>query len=176
MQFLRKLFYIVLVPFLLATTYVHASDTTTQRVKKIDLNTTDGEVIEINVTQKGFIFDKYKGKAVLLDFFGPMCPPCLLEIPHLIKMQEENKDKFQIVGVQVQLQMSDKELNDFKKEHGINYPVVNLNYAWDIVSFIKANTGWGGQIPYMLLFDKTGDLKKQYIGMTPDKDILKYVK
>jgi len=176
MQFLRKIFYIMLIPFLLTTVFVHAADTKTQGVKKIDLNTTDGEIIEINVTKKSFIFDKYKGKAVLLDFFGPMCPPCLLEIPHLTKMQKENKEKFQIIGIQVQMQMTNKELNDFKKEHGINYPVVNLDYAWDIVTFIKAHTGWGGQIPYMLLFDKDGNFKKQYIGMTPNEDILQYVK
>ncbi len=176
MRFLRKLFYIALIPFLLSGASLYAADTKTQKVKKIDLNTTDGELIEINVTKKGFIFDKYKGKTVLLDFFGPMCPPCLIEIPHLIKMQEENKDKFQIIGVQVQVQMTNKELNNFKKENKINYPLINLDYAWDIVSFIKANTGWGGQIPYMLLFDKSGDLKQQYIGMTPNKNILKYIK
>ena len=145
-------------------------------VQTIDLNTTAGEMVHINVNKNGFLFDKYKGKTVLLDLFGPMCPHCLLEIPHLIEMQKEHKDKLQIIGVQVQMQMTDDELKAFMKEKGINYPVVNLNNAWDLVSFIRANTGWGGQIPYMLVFDKTGDLKKQFIGMVPNKKILKYVK
>ena len=145
-------------------------------VQSIDLNTTSGEMVHINISKNGFLFDKYKGKAVLLDFFGPMCPPCLLEIPHLIEMQKENKDKLQIIGVQVQMQMTDDELKDFMKNKGINYPVVNLNNAWDLVAFIRANTGWGGQIPYMLVFDKKGDLRKQFIGMTPNHKILKYIK
>jgi len=145
-------------------------------VQSIELNTTNGEPIHITVTEEGFIFDKYKGKAVLLDFFGPFCPPCLLEIPHLIEMQKENKDKLQIVGVQVQTQMSNEELNAFIKEKGINYPVVNLDYAWDLVSFVRANTGWKGQIPYMLIFDKKGNLRRQFIGMVNNSTILKYVK
>jgi thiol-disulfide isomerase/thioredoxin len=145
-------------------------------VQSIELNTTKGEPIHITVTEDGFLFDKYKGKAVLLDFFGPFCPPCLLEIPHLIEMQKENKDKLQIIGVQVQTQMSNDELNAFVKEKGINYPVVNLDYAWDLVSFIRANTGWKGQIPYMLVFDKKGNLRRQFIGMVKNTTILKYIK
>ncbi len=147
-----------------------------QEVQNIELNTTTGQPVTITVTQNGFLFDKFKGKAVLLDFFGPYCPPCLLEIPHLIEMQKENKDKLQIIGVQVQTQMSNDDLNAFIKEKGINYPVVNLDYAWDLVSFVRANTGWKGQIPYMMVFDKEGNIKRQFIGMVPNETILKYIK
>ncbi len=146
------------------------------KVQYIELNTTNGKEIIITVTENGFLFDKFQGKAVLLDFFGPYCPPCLLEIPHLIEMQKENRDKLQIIGVQVQTQMSNADLNAFIKEKGINYPVVNLDYAWDLVSFVRANTGWKGQIPYMLIFDKTGNLRRQFIGMVSNSTILQYVK
>ncbi len=158
--------------FLLTTVYAKNS----QDVQNIELNTTKGKTVAITVTQNGFLFDKFKGKAVLLDFFGPYCPPCLLEIPHLIEMQKANKDKLQIIGIQVQTQMSNDDLNAFIKEKGINYPVVNLDYAWDLVSFVRANTGWKGQIPYMMVFDKKGNIKRQFIGMVPNETILKYIK
>ncbi len=145
-------------------------------LQTIDLNTTTGQPIKITVTKNGFLFDTVKGKAVLLDFFGPHCPPCLIEIPHLIELQKENKKNLQIIGVQVQMQMSNDDLNAFIKEKGINYPVVNLDYAWDLVSFVRANTGWQGQIPYMMVFDKDGNIKRQFIGMVPNKTILKYIK
>ncbi len=145
-------------------------------IQTIDLNTTTGQPIKITVTKNGFAFDTVKGKAVLLDFFGPHCPPCLIEIPHLVEMQKAHQKDLQIIGVQVQSQMSNDELNAFIKEKGINYPVVNLDYAWDLVSFVRANTGWQGQIPYMMVFDKQGNLKRQFIGMVPNEKILRYIK
>jgi thiol-disulfide isomerase/thioredoxin len=172
-QFIKTGFTVIILGAFLFTS-ANAKDEL--EVQNIELNTTNGKLINITVTKNGFIFDRYKGKAVLLDFFGPYCPPCLLEIPHLIEMQKQNQDKLQIIGVQVQTQMSNDELNAFIKEKGINYPVVNLDYAWDLVSFVRANTGWKGQIPYMLIFDKTGNLRRQFIGMVNNKTILKYVK
>jgi len=128
--------------------------------------TIDGSVVDIKVTESGFDFAQYKGKAVLLDFFGPHCPPCLAEMPHLIELQKKNKDKLVILGVQVQKQMSADELKSFMKKKGINYPMINLDKAIELVQFIQTNTDWGGQIPYMLLFNKEGKLVRTYMGMT----------
>lgn len=41
----------------------------------------------------------YKGKAVLLNFWAPWCPPCRLEIPWLQKLQNENHGDLVVVGV-----------------------------------------------------------------------------
>ena len=177
MNIFKQVFKTGFVSLLLGAFFVTAVQAKeTQELQSIELNTTTGQAVTITVTQNGFLFDKFKGKAVLLDFFGPYCPPCLLEIPHLIEMQKKNKDELQIIGIQVQTQMSNKDLNAFIKEKGINYPVINLDYAWDLVSFVRANTGWKGQIPYMMVFDKKGNIKKQFIGMVPNETILKYIK
>ena len=176
MKILKQLCKTGLAALLISAFAVNSLSAKEQEVQTIELNTTKGMPVNITVTQNGFLFDKFKGKAVLLDFFGPHCPPCLLEIPHLIEMQEKHKDTLQIIGVQVQMKMTNEELNTFIKEKGINYPVVNLDYAWDLVSFVRANTGWKGQIPYMLIFDKEGNLKRQFIGMVENSEILKYAK
>lgn len=173
---LLKMTLAVLITGAFVGTAALAEEKTDNSVQKIELQTTTGEKITIAVNKNGFVFDKYKGKPVVLDFFGPHCPPCLIEIPHMIQMQKENKDKVQIIGVQVQMQMSDDELNAFIKKEGINYPVVNLDYAWDLVAFVRANTGWKGQIPYKMVFDKNGVLKRQFIGMTPIETLLEYTK
>ncbi len=39
-----------------------------------------------------------KGKVVVLDFWATYCKPCLEEIPHLVKLQNENAD-LKIVGL-----------------------------------------------------------------------------
>ncbi len=177
MHLFKTLLKLSLSIFMLGTLLTTAASAKESPTQTMELNTTTGEVIKLTITKDGFIFDKYKGqKAVVLDFFGPHCPPCLMEIPHLIEMQKENNDTLQIIGVQVQMQMSNDELNAFIKEKGINYPVVNLDYAWDLVGFARANTGWQGQIPYMMVFDKNGNIKRQFIGMVPNETILKYAK
>ena len=41
----------------------------------------------------------YAGKAVVLNFWAPWCPPCKLEIPWLEKLQKANRGRLVVVGV-----------------------------------------------------------------------------
>ena len=41
----------------------------------------------------------YLGKAILLNFWAPWCPPCRLEIPWLEKLQHQNRGSLVVVGV-----------------------------------------------------------------------------
>lgn len=42
-----------------------------------------------------------QGKAVLINFWGPWCPPCLMEFPELLKLREKFVDEsgFQFVSI-----------------------------------------------------------------------------
>lgn len=48
---------------------------------------------------ENFDLTNYKGKYVLLDFWGSWCAPCINEIPKLKKLQSEFKDKLVVVGM-----------------------------------------------------------------------------
>jgi len=171
---MKKLGFILLAFALIFTSVMDAKDNKKPSNEMI-LKTYDGKTVDINITTEGFKFSQYKGKTVLMTFFGPMCPPCIIEMPHLIELQKEHGDKLQIVAIQVQMPMENKELASFVKKNHINYPVVNLNDAWDIVSFVKANTNWGGQIPFMMVFDKEGRLKNSYMGVVSNEKLLSNV-
>jgi len=41
----------------------------------------------------------YRGKAVVLNFWAPWCPPCRVEIPWLQKLQNEDRGNLVVVGV-----------------------------------------------------------------------------
>ena len=164
---MKKLGFIAFVLTLIFVSTIHAKSS-----NEMSLTTTAGKIININITQNGFEFKQYPGKTVLMNFFGPMCPPCIIELPHLIELQKLHKDELQIIAVQVQMPMEQKEIKDFVKTNNVNYPVINLNDAWDIVSFVKANTNWGGQIPFMMMFDKKGHLKNQYMGVVANEKLL----
>ncbi len=133
----------------------------------------DGTVLELDITDGGFTFPQYPGKTVMLNFFGPMCPPCMIKMPHLNELQNSSSKDIQIISIQVQLDMSDEELGDFIKTNKIKHPVVNLNNAWDIVTFVRANTDWQGEIPYMMMFGKNGNHKETYMGVVSNEKIIK---
>ncbi len=167
----RQIYFIFLTVLLLFST-LHAKSNS-EPSNSMLLTTHDGKIIDINITEDGFKFKQFEGKTVLLNFFGPMCPPCIIEIPHLIELQKSRKDELQIIAIQVQVPMENSELDEFLSKNRVNYPVINLNDAWDIVSFIKANTSWGGEIPFTLMFDKSGNLKRTYMGLISSSKLIK---
>ena len=64
----------------------------------------------------------YKGKVVLLNFWGTWCPPCRKEIPDLIAAQEQYRDKgFVILGVA--FEDTAEAVRSYASEMKINYPL-----------------------------------------------------
>ncbi len=58
------------------------------------------EIEAEGVKGKKFKLSDYRGKAVLLVFWGTWCGPCMAEVPHERKIAEKYKDKpFTIIGV-----------------------------------------------------------------------------
>jgi len=62
-----------------------------------------------------------QGKIVVMDFWATWCGPCMAAMPHMLKVQEEYRDKgVQIVGISL-----DKDAETLKgtiKEHGLSWP------------------------------------------------------
>ena len=53
-----------------------------------------------NSAGKPFSPADYKGKVLLIDFWGTFCPPCMAEMPNLLKLYEKFHPKgFEIIGV-----------------------------------------------------------------------------
>lgn len=109
----------------------------------------------------------YRGQIVLLNFWGSWCPPCLMEIPHLIEVQEALVELGgTIIGPAVDSGSSEKVLR-FAREHGINYPVWMSDYETAVGRF-----GAGGY-PFTLLIDRDGIIRKQYLGPQTARTLLR---
>jgi peroxiredoxin len=66
----------------------------------------------------------YRGKAVLLNFWATWCAPCKIEMPWFVELQKQYAPEgLQIVGVAMD-DASPKDIGDFAKEMGVNYPVL----------------------------------------------------
>lgn len=64
----------------------------------------------------------YEGKVVLLNFWGTWCPPCRVEVPAFVELQEAYRDRgFVIVGVAVE--DTAEAVRAFASEMRVNYPI-----------------------------------------------------
>jgi len=144
--------------------------------KDFKLTTTEAQTLNIKKTENGFIFEEFKDKAILVNFFATWCPPCKAEIPHLNNLREKYKDKFEIIAVLMEENKDNTELKNFINEYKINYVVTNSkqNYEFaNIIGEVKA-------IPTMFLYNKNGEVIQKYVGIVPEEmmeiDIKKAIK
>ena len=143
-------------------------------IKTYDFTDNNNNQVVLQSMESGVYSPTFKGKVILLAFFGKNCPPCLAEIPELVKLQKEYSKKFQIIAMHVQQKMTKEELTNFVSMHNIDYPVIpSSNKAFDLVNFISSKTSWGGQIPFSILLDKNGEAHKTYLGMQRKETLTK---
>ena len=61
----------------------------------------------------------FRGKFVMLDFWGTWCAPCLNELPHLKKLSQSFSEELKVIGL---AHDDPRNLADFVKENKIPYP------------------------------------------------------
>ncbi|NBP67316.1 MAG: TlpA family protein disulfide reductase [Cytophagia bacterium] len=103
-----------------------------------------------------FNLSDYKGKYVLLDFWGSWCAPCIAELPQLKKVQSEFKDRLVVVGM---------ICNDSKQK--VNKAIDKYKINW-IQLFDEKNkfpaTYGVKSFPTKVLIDKNGVVVKTFQG------------
>ena len=114
--------------------------------------------------------DQFQEKVLLITFFATWCPPCIQEIPALIDLQNEYKEKgFSIIAVSVD-QGGAKSVAKLIKKTGINYPVVMAD------SKITRDFGGIVGIPTSFLVNKNGNVIKSYPGYVPHNILVTDIK
>ncbi len=112
----------------------------------------------------------FSGKALFVTFFATWCPPCMEEIPTLIKLQEKYASKgFSVVGLSVD-QEGPEVVNRVVRKRSINYPV--------LMADSKTTRSFGGVygIPVSFLVNKRGNVVKKYTGYVPHSILAKDLK
>lgn len=106
-----------------------------------------------------FRLSDYKGKVVLINFWGSWCGPCRQEAPELQALYEDYKDDgFVIIGVNW-LESSRQKALDFIDEFGITY--LNGEDFGEIV----ANQYHIQGAPENFLIDKNGNVSQFIYGI-----------
>ena len=98
---------------------------------------------------------EYRGKVVLLDFWGVWCGPCIAEMPNVKKVYDTYKDQgFDIIGVS--LDSDEKELRDYIKGNDLQWRQVFSGKPWRDDPLAQQYNITG--VPLQWLIDRDGKL------------------
>lgn len=103
--------------------------------------------------------DALKGKVVLINFWATWCGPCRKEIPDLIALQEQFRDKLQVIGVSVDTPGSEEAVRAFTQQFKFNYPVM--------MGDINMQRRFGGitGIPATFIINPDGRMVQKHVGV-----------
>jgi len=125
----------------------------------------DDKEYKLIADYNGLKFEGFEGKIIILDFFATWCPPCKMEIPHLVNLQKKYKDKIQIFSVLMEQNRDNLEIEEFKKEFDINYPILNSKENF----FLSQALGGIRSLPTIVVYDKSGAYFQHYLGAVPEE-------
>ena len=113
----------------------------------------------LNLHDESVNLSEYKGRVVLINFFATNCPPCRIEIPDFIRLQDKYGPKgFAVIGISVD-QNGKRILPGFVKALRINYPI--------LLATSKVIKDYGNvyALPASFLIDRDHRILKHYTGM-----------
>jgi thiol-disulfide isomerase/thioredoxin len=114
---------------------------------------------------KPVTLDDFKGKVIVMDFWGSWCGPCRIELPIFQAAYERYKDKGVVfLGMNFERPVPGKDLvkiaRDFVTENKYTFPVI-VDHD-QIATTAYGITGF----PTLFLIDKTGKIRYRNIGVT----------
>ncbi len=104
--------------------------------------------------------ENWGGKVVLVNFWATWCPPCREEIPELIELQKEFKDKLEIVGISED-DDPPASVVKFARAKGMTYPIVMATPE------LIASYGGVPALPTSFLIDTQGRVVQKHSGLYP---------
>jgi len=96
----------------------------------------------------------YKGKWVLVNYWATWCPPCLEEVPDLVNLYDQHKQKdLMVLGVVFDYKDL-KEVNEYVDDMLMSYPIVLGDDS------VAAQIGSAEVLPTTFIYNPQGALVK----------------
>ncbi|HEY7864159.1 MAG TPA: redoxin domain-containing protein [Thermoanaerobaculia bacterium] len=121
---------------------------------------------------------KERGRVVLVNFWASWCLPCREEFPALVRLQDRlGKQGLSIVGVSIDTSRQIPAVEKFLEEMRPSFPNYRKRSGGDDGEFIDAvEKSWGGELPFSVLYDRTGKKARVLSGPRTEKDFEKEIR
>ncbi len=110
----------------------------------------------------------FKGRPIILNFWASWCPPCIKEIPLLIKAAKEQN----IALIALSSDIDEAAMNAFLKKQNLSAPPENVIFAWDENTNITQKIFQTFKLPETILIDSQGLMRSKIIGADWEYDDL----
>lgn len=98
---------------------------------------------------------RWKGKALIVNFWAPWCAPCVEEMPELDSLGKQ----INIIGIGID---SPSNIAAFAGKHKISYPLYVAGMSGTDLARDFGNKGGG--LPFTVLIGADGTVRKTYLG------------
>ena len=150
---MNKNWFVLFVPLLLLTA---------SQVRAVDyeLPDVDGQMQAL---------DQYQGKWVIVNYWATWCGTCMKELPDLVSLHEDNKDKdIVVVGVNFEA-IGNDQLKAFVTEQSIPYPVLRSEPV-PVTAVGKVPA-----LPTTYIIDPEGKVVAGEVGLVTQQDLEDYI-
>lgn len=112
-----------------------------------------------DIAGKQHRLDDYRGKWVIVNYWATWCPPCLEEVPDLVNLYDQRKDKdLMVLGVVFEYK-NIQEVEKFAEDMLMSYPIVLGNDR------LVADIGSADVLPTTYIYNPQGRLVKVKKGL-----------
>lgn len=120
-----------------------------------------------DLDDKSVALERYKGKALVVNFWARWCAPCRAEIPELIKFRAAHKGKIEVLGIGIEDKA--EPAKEFAKAYEMKYPVFVAKEKGFPLMQALGNTKGG--LPYTLFIDRNGNVIEKKMGLIRPSDL-----
>jgi peroxiredoxin len=108
-----------------------------------------------------------KGKVVLLSFWMTWCAPCKVEIPHLVRLYGQYKDKgFVVWGITADAPSDLPKVRSLQRAYNMTYPVL-LDQDSRVNNLYNPRSDY----PLSVLINREGRIVWTHVGFRPGDEI-----
>ncbi|RDU65077.1 thioredoxin-like domain-containing protein [Helicobacter sp. MIT 14-3879] len=145
--------------------FIACNDNQTQ-IKKDTYSLISIESKKITFNKREEVLSTNYNKPYLLVFLSTWCDYCLGQAQHIANINEEFGDKVNIYGIFIDKDEELTKLKDFIEKSNTKFEWYYKGDIAKLVDSYKITT-----FPFMLLYDKFGNLVMSYDGLTPEEMI-----
>lgn len=110
----------------------------------------------VSDSQRTLSLHDYKGQVVVLNFWASWCAPCIEEMPSLIQMQHNMRDRVTVLAVATD---HDPDMyRKFIRDHNVD--LITVNDPAQKSSDTYGTSGW----PETYIIDRKGIVRRKFIG------------